>query len=208
MIEKFRVFLEQLPAEACLVLNGDTIDNPEKPLPDEHNRALQAIVKESYTRKVIWTYGNHDDSLALRDPGNIQFENSFAINNRLYVSHGFDFDNIMPRNRYFIRFFRLMHRLRILLGAPPVHVAYYAKKWSALYDILRRHVASNAVEHAKENGFEAVVCGHTHYAEDIMIDGIRYINTGAWTEKPVYYLEVNGENMGLKEAGEKEAENS
>jgi predicted phosphodiesterase len=36
----------------------------------------------------------------------------------------------------------------------------------------------NAVNCAMENGYEAVACGHTHYPEDIVFNGIRYITQG------------------------------
>jgi predicted phosphodiesterase len=48
----------------------------------------------------------------------------------------------------------------------------------------------NAVNCAKENGYDTVTCGHTHYPEDRVINGIRYVNTGAWTESPAFYLLV------------------
>jgi predicted phosphodiesterase len=92
-----------------------------------------------------------------------------------------------------------MHGLRVKLGAKPVHVAEYAKKWKSFYRVLCRNVALNAVDCAVENGFEAVTCGHTHYPEDLAIDGIRYINTGAWTELPAYYLHITPAEMVLKQ---------
>ena len=82
--------------------------------------------------------------------------------------------------------FKLMHDLRVRLGARPVHVAQYAKKWGLFYKFLRKNVMINAVKCAMENGYEVVTCGHTHYPEDIFFNGIRYINTGAWTESPVF----------------------
>ncbi len=56
----------------------------------------------------------------------------------------------------------------------------------------------NAVNCAIENGYEAVTCGHTHYSEDRVFNGIRYINTGAWTESPTFYLQVTNDEMTLK----------
>ncbi len=56
----------------------------------------------------------------------------------------------------------------------------------------------NAVKCAKENSYEAITCGHTHYGEDVFINGIRYINTGTWTETPIFYLLVTDEEMTLK----------
>ena len=50
-----------------------------------------------------------------------------------------------------------------------------------------------------ENGIEAVTCGHTHYPEDLVLDGIRYVNTGAWTEFPAHYLHITAENMVLNQ---------
>ena len=78
-----------------------------------------------------------------------------------------------------------------------MHVAEYAKKWKSLYRVLRKNVALNAVKYAAQNGFEAVTCGHTHYPEDMVVDGIRYINTGAWTELPAHYLHITGDGISL-----------
>ena len=94
--------------------------------------------------------------------------------------------------------FKLMHNLRVKLGAKPVHIAYYAKKWEIFYKVLRKNVMMNAVNCAIENGYEAVTCGHTHYPEDTVFNGIRYINTGAWTEFPSFYLLVTPDRMTLK----------
>jgi hypothetical protein len=103
----------------------------------------------------------------------------------------------MPRNRAFIKAFKLMHNLRVKLGAKPVHVAEYAKKWKSFYRVLRKNVALNAVRCAAENGFEAVTCGHTHYPEDMVVDGIRYVNTGAWTELPAHYIYITADDIVL-----------
>ena len=91
-----------------------------------------------------------------------------------------------------------MHNVRVRLGARPVHVAEYAKKWKPLYAFLRRNIMLNAVKYAQQRGFEAVVCGHTHYAEDRRINGIRYINTGAWTELPAFFLNISEYEMNLR----------
>ena len=48
----------------------------------------------------------------------------------------------------------------------------------------------NAVDCARESGFEAITCGHTHYVEDSVYKGVRYINTGTWTEEPLHYVSI------------------
>ena len=56
----------------------------------------------------------------------------------------------------------------------------------------------DAVKFAKENGFGAIACGHTHQPEDRTVQGVRYINTGAWTEYPPHYLMVNDKEIRLE----------
>jgi len=114
------------------------------------------------------------------------------------IAHGDDFDEIMPNTQTFIKAFKLMHDFRVKLGARPVHVAKYAKKWEILYKVLRKNVMMNAVKCAMEHGYEAVTCGHTHCPEDSIFNGIRYVNTGAWTEFPTFYLLVTSKEMTLK----------
>ena len=197
--ELFMKFLDRLPPGADLVFNGDTIDLLHRGLLPEDQRVLDRIREESLRRRVVWIYGNHDEDYRMADPARIEFCMDYSIGKRLFVAHGYDFDNVMPYHRAFVRFFRLMHRLRIALGAEAVHVAHYAKKWHFLYDVLLKNVTMNAVEHAREQGYEAVACGHTHYMQDVMLGGIRYLNTGAWTEPPTYYLEVDEQAMRMVE---------
>ena len=92
--------------------------------------------------------------------------------------------------------------MRILLGAESIHVALYAKRFALLYRVLLRHVMLNAVEYARENGYRAVACGHTHCMEDRIVDGIRYLNTGAWTERTSHYLRVDGESLDIRSVPE------
>jgi len=201
LIEEFMGFLDALPDGAGLVLNGDTVDVRHGTMPLRHREAMDRLREESLRRRVVWVLGNHDERYVLADPRRIEIVRSLDIGKQIFVSHGYDFDNIMPYHKVFIILFRIFHRIRIQLGAPPVHVAFYAKKLRLLYRVLQNHVAMNAVEHARENGFEAAACGHTHCVEDRMIDGIRYINTGAWTERPLLYLSVQDEGMKLAPVG-------
>jgi UDP-2,3-diacylglucosamine pyrophosphatase LpxH len=197
-LETFHRFLDSLPEGDTLVLNGDTVDRHHR-LPPGHAALLQRLADESRRRPVIWVDGNHDENFRPADPGRITFLPHFAVGRRLYVQHGFYFDRIMPYHRLFILAFRLTHRLRILLGAEPVHVAQYAKRWPHLYAVLRRNVRDNALRFARANGFAAITCGHTHYAETHTAEGIQYLNTGAWTETPVYAVVVDETTVGLHE---------
>lgn len=197
--DRFLQFLRGLPPEATLVLNGDVMDAVHRPVSAPDRPALNRLREESFRRRVVWVYGNHDEGFRLDDPGRIEFQPSFSIGKRLFAAHGYDFDNVMPRHRVFVALFRILHRTRLALGAEAVHVAQYAKKWKVLYKILIENVLENALEFAQENGYEAVACGHTHFAQDTTMEGIRYFNTGAWTERPVFCLQVLDDGMELVE---------
>jgi len=198
LLQDFERFLKNLPEDHELILNGDIINNPYMELLPSHQRILDLIEQVSFHQKVVWVLGNHDIGYTPKKFGEVQFKKSYTLENRLLIVHGYDFDEIMPKNQAFIKAFKIMHNLRVKLGAKPVHVAKYAKKWKILYKVLCNNVMMNALKCAMENGYEAVVCGHTHYPEDRFFNGIRYINTGAWTESPAFFLQVTGDKMNLK----------
>ncbi len=198
LYEDFESFLGNVSENHELILNGDIINNPYENLKHPHQRILDLIEQASYRQRVTWVLGNHDDGYVPIGLEKVHFKRLYNLEHRLLIAHGDNFDEIMPRNRAFMKAFKLMHDLRVKLGARPVHVAKYAKKWELFYRFLRKNVMINAVNCAIENGYEAVTCGHTHYPEDRVFDSIRYINTGAWTESPTFYLQVTGDEMTLK----------
>ncbi len=197
LCKEFEHFLLNFPKDHELVLNGDIIDNAYAKLNSSHRQILDIIAQISYRQRVTWVKGNHDNGYIPRGFGEISYKRIHSIKHRLLIAHGDDFDEIMPRNRAFIKAFKFMHDLRVKLGAKPVHVAQYAKKWESFYRVLRNNVMMNAANCAMENGYEAVTCGHTHFPEDRVFNGIRYMNTGAWTEFPAFYLLVTSSEMNL-----------
>ena len=194
----FEQFLNQMPKDCVFVLNGDVIDSPYLKLNPSHQEILDRIKQLSLRQKTIWLQGNHDDGYIPDQFGKVEFKRQHSVGKRLLITHGDDFDEIMPQNQLFMKAFKLLHKFRVRLGAKPVHVAEYAKKWPFLYKVLRKNVMTNAVKCAMENGYESVTCGHTHYAEDMVFNGVRYINTGAWTELPSFFLHMVNEEMHLK----------
>lgn len=193
----FLAFLQSLPQHATLILNGDTFDGNRNPdTPEPSRQAVQLLRETAKKRQVLMVEGNHDSKMRIPLRG-IKYQKSVIVNDTLFVSHGDDFDNVMPRNRAFVLLFRRLHLIRVRLGATPVHVAQYAKRWRRFFEFLRKNVMLNAVEHAKEQGYTAMACGHVHFPEDRVIEGIRYFNTGCWTEEQFYYLRIDGQDMRL-----------
>jgi UDP-2,3-diacylglucosamine pyrophosphatase LpxH len=198
--EDFMQFLESIPQDHEFILNGDIIDNPYGKLSAVDRKLLDGFGEMSLRQKVVWIRGNHDNGYVPDNLGEIKIKQHYALQKKLFVTHGDFFDEVMPQSRAFIRTFKWLHDLRIKLGARPVHVAQYAKKWRRFYAYLRKNVMINAVHYARENGFSAVTCGHTHYAEEQFINGIKYLNTGAWTERPSFYVRVTADEIVLEKA--------
>lgn len=195
----FTAFLETLPSDARLILNGDTIDRPGAPLPLQAEQVLARLGADAGSRPIV-IRGNHDETDTLLPARGFEVVDGVRIPQAgLFVCHGDEFHNLRVHHRWFIGTFRLLHGLRVRLGAPPVHVAEYAKRWGFLYRFLQDSVRESAVEFALENGFRAIACGHVHYAEDSMAGGVRYINTGCWTEQPSFYAVVKGGEVCLRQ---------
>lgn len=179
--DRFLAFLDALVPDDELVLNGDVVDRQPRVWPDAHRRALERLREESRRRRVVWVRGNHEATYVLDDPGAIEFRDELAIGDRLYVTHGHDFNIRLPFGRAAFLLFRTMYQVRVWLTRKPEHIADFARSFAPLYRILCNSVAHKAAAAARARGFAAVTCGHTHFAEDVMIEGVRYINTGSWT---------------------------
>ena len=105
----------------------------------------------------------------------------------------------MPLARPILILTRLVYNAVARSAGSELHVAEFAKKrlgW--LYRVLRQHVANNATRYAKNHGYEAVTCGHTHYPEDSEINNVRYMNTGCWTEKDPCAVVVDNDRIVLR----------
>jgi UDP-2,3-diacylglucosamine pyrophosphatase LpxH len=198
LYQDFECFLNTISEDAEFIMNGDVIENPYAKLRPADQQILNRFEQMSYRQKVVWVRGNHDNGYIPQNLGQIQIKPYHSIQKRVFITHGDFFDKVMPQSRAFIKAFRMMHDLRVKLGARPIHVAEYAKKWKRFYGYLRKNVMLNAVNYAAKNGFEAVTCGHTHFAEEQFVNGIRYLNTGAWTERPTYCVRITDNEITLK----------
>jgi UDP-2,3-diacylglucosamine pyrophosphatase LpxH len=196
--EQIALFIESLPEECDLILNGDIIDSSYPNLPRENLQILELIRQESFSRKTVWIRGNHDDCSLLQDRGRIHFKHIHTVDNRLLVTHGNELDKIKARIQQLLRPFKLIQFSLVKLGLKPINIAQFAGKFEPFYNLYRKKLRLDAVKFAKKKGFGAITCGHTHYPEDRTVQGVRYINTGAWTEYPPYYLVVSDKEIRLK----------
>jgi UDP-2,3-diacylglucosamine pyrophosphatase LpxH len=193
---EFVAFLRGLPRDAMLVLNGDTVDHwHQRELPESQRPALEALIEESHRRAIVWVRGNNDQSYALPAAGHFETGASYSFGKRLYVAHGNQFESIMPTLRPFLIAIRMLHAVYARVTGGSRHVAAAAKKIPQVYGVLTQAVSRSAVHFAAQNGYAAITCGHTHFPEETVVDGIRYINTGAWTEEPLIYIRLTDESI-------------
>jgi len=196
--EQIAFFIERLPEECDLILNGDIIDSSYPNLPRKNLQILELIRQESFSRKIVWIRGNHDDCSLLRNRGRIHFKRIHTVDNRLLVTHGNELDKTKARIHQLLRPFKLIQFSLVKLGLKPINVAQFAGKFEPFYRLYRKKLRLDAAKFAKEKGFGAITCGHTHYPEDRNVQGVRYINTGAWTKYPPHYLVVNDTGIRLE----------
>ena len=68
-----------------------------------------------------------------------------------------------------------------------------SKRWGGILEFVR----AQSVIFARKEGLPGVITGHTHFAEDVHIDDIHYVNTGSWTETPCAYVTVDSKGLML-----------
>jgi len=189
---RFHAFLDWLHPQTQLILNGDTLDQDLAAAVECERSTLERLWERAQRGKLIWIYGNHDNNTDLHLPPlpPIKAQSQYQPAAGVLVRHGNEFDHLMPRVFVFLKVFRLLHNLRTAMGAPPVHVAQYAKKWLRLYRVLRRSVAAAACRYAGAHGLQTIICGHVHYPELVRQNGICYINAGCWTETPSHFVGI------------------
>jgi UDP-2,3-diacylglucosamine pyrophosphatase LpxH len=196
--EQIGIFIGNLLKDYDLILNGDIIDSSYPNVPWKNLQILELIRQESFRRKIVWIRGNHDDCSLLRDRGKIHFKRYHSIGSRLIITHGNELDKTKARIQQLLSPFKLIQVILVKSGLKPINVVQFASKFRPFYRLYRKKLMLDATKFAKKNGFEAIACGHTHYPEDRNVQGVRYINTGAWTEYPPHYLMVNEQELSLK----------
>lgn len=197
-------FLEWAVTKArTLIINGDIFDDLNfKRLKRHHFNCLR-IIRRNTDRpdfRVIWMRGNHDgpaDTISHIVGVDILDEFQFEHGQlKLWILHGDQFDTIVTGYKGLTAFFSALFRgLQMLM---PLSWCRLVRRVSKSFQRNSTVVRQLAMAEARRRGCSAVTCGHTHLAEDTIENGIRYINTGTWTERtPCPYLWIKSDQIGL-----------
>ncbi len=197
-------FLKQYRCEN-LILNGDIIDGWQLKKSGswkrKHTRFFNRILKmiEQSQTNVYYLRGNHDDFLEQILP--LQIGRLHILTDMMYesqgkkyfITHGDVFDSVTTNLRwiaylgdrgytFLLWLNRVVNYHRFKAGLPYYSLSQYIKgkikKAVSFIDDYETELAKMA----KAKGCDGIICGHIHKAENRMIEGIHYLNSGDWVE--------------------------
>jgi UDP-2,3-diacylglucosamine pyrophosphatase LpxH len=197
-------FLAGVEAES-IVLVGDIVDAlslARRPYwTSAHTQVVRTLLaRQRAGARLIYIPGNHDASLALLAhmlQGQFEVHREWvhrtARGERLLVIHGDQLDDRMPCPRWLTHLGDLLHgtmvsvshtvnNVRRALGRPYWPLTEYLKLRIGASLRYIEQFEQLAAAHARDNGYDGVVCGHIHRANLRRIAGALYANTGDWVE--------------------------
>ncbi|HEY7772050.1 MAG TPA: UDP-2,3-diacylglucosamine diphosphatase [Marinagarivorans sp.] len=212
-------FLKHHPCEH-LYLVGDVLDGWKMKKGIYWKPAFSRVIKRIFKLSksgvnITYITGNHDEFLrkyANNRFDNIQLVNKTvhitATNQRLLVIHGDQFEGVthcsgilryIGDNGYELLMFlnRQFNRLRARFGHGYWSFSGFLKKH---IQRAQRYINDyeNAVAYgAKKQGYDGVICGHIHHANQREIAGVNYYNTGDWVESCTALVEDHDGNLKL-----------
>jgi UDP-2,3-diacylglucosamine hydrolase len=138
--------------------------------------------------KIFYILGNHDFDIDLqKDP--IFDKMSICIEKKLndtILFHGHQYDFLMVNYFYLVRFLTFIYSL----FNSKYETSLASKRKDKEFDFLLNDIKNKAVQENKD--FKTIIMGHTHIADDCVIDNVRYINLGDWVTNLTYAIEIDG----------------
>ncbi|TNF41041.1 MAG: UDP-2,3-diacylglucosamine diphosphatase [Cytophagales bacterium] len=197
-------FLKQYRCDH-LILNGDIIDGWQLKKSGswkrKHTRFFNRVLKmmENHHTQVYYLRGNHDDFLDQILPlqiGNLRIQTDLIYESngkKYFITHGDIFDSITTHLRwiaylgdmgytFLLWLNRVVNHYRFKRGLPYFSLSRYVKsKVKSAVSYIDQYETELA-KMARAKGCDGIICGHIHQAENRMIDGIHYLNSGDWVE--------------------------
>lgn len=187
-----------------MVINGDIFDDLNfKRLTKRHFACLKVIRRNSDRDdfRLVWVRGNHDGPAdIISHIVGVEILDEYIYKNdqvELLILHGDQFDTFITQY--------------VWLTEISCGIFYYIQKWmphrasrwvrriSKRWQRNSQLIERRASEYAKSRGFRFVTCGHTHLPLTADVDGVRYLNSGTWTEAPPCpFVAVQGRDVRLE----------
>jgi UDP-2,3-diacylglucosamine pyrophosphatase LpxH len=193
--EELLRFLDQVDPQH-VVLAGDVFDRPHLGhLRDVDLRVLEALRQLAMDRHVEWLGGNHDPSKTFfRAVLGIDAKDETTLDlgdgRRYLVYHGHGWDHALTWPKWIIAGADGVYHTSQRID-PSHRLARFLKVNCKLFTKSVGRLRDRAVAVARRRGMDGVILGHCHMSEDVVIDGIHYLNSGCWTEKPASFIGVD-----------------
>jgi UDP-2,3-diacylglucosamine pyrophosphatase LpxH len=190
-----------------LILLGDIFcDLNFRRLKGKHWQLLSFIRKLSNPKRnveVVWVEGNHDRGLTevMSHLVGVQVYQEYLWNfdGRRYLAiHGHQFDRFLINNAALSAVGEFLHVQIQKLDSEPKRLARFLDRQNSKWLRLSPKVASGALAYARVRGAHVVFCGHTHEAMKAEKDGIRYFNSGCWTNDNPTYIAVDQSGVEIR----------
>jgi UDP-2,3-diacylglucosamine pyrophosphatase LpxH len=206
-----------------LILNGDTIHNLNlRKLSPQHWSVFDRLRELGRSREVILIRGNHDQDVKPKNRNGHLFNGDSNGN-----GHGFGAEDVLgtllglpmaedykleigSRSYLVLHGDRFDPTLNFTLVSEMAGWCYnvsqsmskklakwlkkQSKKWGGVLEFVR----DQSIRLARQEGYAGIVTGHTHFPDDVNVDGIHYVNTGCWTEPPCTYATVDDGQIRLQ----------
>jgi len=203
-VRELNEFLRGIEAER-IVLVGDIIDAENLARrafwTAEHTQVVRTVLaRQRAGTRLVYIPGNHDASLAvlaqmLRGQFEVHREwvHRTRRGERLLVLHGDQFDGVLGCPRWLTRLGDALHattlsvnhtvnNLRRAFGRPYWPLAERLKLSIGRSARYIEEFEQRASQHARDRGYDGVVCGHIHRANLRRVTDTLYCNTGDWVE--------------------------
>lgn len=204
--KKFIDFLKHNESENIFLV-GDIVDGwaiKRKFIwPQSHSDVIQKVLRRARKgSNVYFITGNHDDFLRPFIPlilgDNLKISNEFeyqAVNGKkYYITHGDFFDSITLTKRWlavlgdygYDLLLNLNEKINLLRKVFNIKSHWSLSKY--VKDSVKSSISfindfeDTLANHAKHKGYDGIICGHIHKAEQRLIQDIEYLNCGDWVE--------------------------
>ncbi len=190
-----------------LVLNGDIIDGwafSKSYFPPAHHQVLLEIMRHiTQGCRVYYITGNHDEMLRRfsdMNMGQFHLVDKLVLQldgKRAWIFHGDVFDLSVNTGKwlakiggksydYLILFNRMINWVLAKMGREKVSISKKIKASVKKAVSFVSDFENIAAQHAIEQGYDFVICGHIHQAQKRVIENelgsVMYLNSGDWIE--------------------------
>jgi len=212
-------FLKNIGTPKTLYLVGDIIDlwrMRSHFWTQKHNDVIQQILALSKKgTRIYYITGNHDEYL--REFKNFSFGDITVCDEAAYVSyyentikiiHGDQFDSFLKSwvvtghlGAWFyeksLRLSNIISWVRRHLGLKYWSLSRFIQEKATRATKVVQNFETIMVDTYREQGYNAVLCGHDHIPNIKNINGFMYLNCGDWTENCTAIIEYDDGNIEL-----------